>query len=1127
MPIRTPDGYLDITNATLRASEINTTSNVGIANSAPTHTLSVGNKLFVDDSAANVLTVSGNLVASTLKLGHIDLTPSYGLEHVANVMNTVSNVVQFTNTGTGFVSASNVGIGTTTTPAGLLDVVGAFRMRYQDMGLTKADIITGANSTNLTESGGVYTYVRSTASTTGNFLPNPSNIIPKVGQRYRVKITARSDYAGTIRYECPTLTTITTYDLTTDFKEYTWDFTATGTTMQFAVTTATGTTSQFNAFSIERLGVGFNVNPTSTNAPVQISGVTHFSDWVGIGTNTPIGTLDVRGAIIAPVIPFSSNQDAPYLVAGTPAYDGDPGNTGNWNLHGFEHRIKVNGSGVPRITVDDGNGNEVFTVVNGGKVGINTASPLQPLNVKGNGENPVIYMTDGTNNRYASGMGTHNVTNVGQRLDFYNGDSGANDTSLGSTNIRMSIDANGNVGIGTTNPLSTLQVGDGSGSSTGDAPGSLSLYGTGATKSNGDRPGLYHRALVGLGVWSDAHISFEVNGYNGGQLEAMRVNTSGYLGIGTASPVAYLDVYNPSHSTQYRETTQFRMSNAADQSGWTRLIFGQTSTNNGFIEASNQGNVKGNLNLQPYGGYVGIGTVNPGRALDIFTGNGSVPGLRLRRYTSGATYTDLRTADSPEGLAIHASDGNVTNIEVMRICGGSGGRVGIGTHDPKSALHVTAPMTYNNQNTVGVEMGVHINSYAGIELTSLSGHPSWVDFKTTTTNADFSERILGGGGHMELCTNAVERMRITSIGQVGIGTQSPAGTFDIQGTTAFDATTMLRVRNPASQYGRNQIIMVGRYEANNDAWSSTGARNGIIFKYQTSSSSSETYAWTMQSFPNGASNDFGFLSGQTSTPKMMLRGSNGHVGIGTDNPDQKLEVWGNIQASTHGNEAFFFESRGTIRMNWYSGGAWLGSGLHFTSAAIWPTDLNGSYSNNGIAFGNSSYRWSTIYSWNALNTASDDRLKHNEAEVVDALGTINKLKLLKYDKTSQMLDADYTGDLTDIPHIKEVGFIAQDVLEIPELSFLVSVPGDPEEEIKPGVKRGEGTYGLDYQGINNILVQAVQELSTKNDTLETKTTALETKLQEAETKITTLQAEKDALRSDISSLALRVTALES
>ena len=129
-------------------------------------------------------------------------------------------------------------------------------------------------------------------------------------------------------------------------------------------------------------------------------------------------------------------------------------------------------------------------------------------------------------------------------------------------------------------------------------------------------------------------------------------------------------------------------------------------------------------------------------------------------------------------------------------------------------------------------------------------------------------------------------------------------------------------------------------------------------------------------------------------------------------------------------------------------------------------------------------RWSTVYTNVNVNVSSDDRLKHNEEEVVDAIGTIKKLKLLKYDKTNVMLDADYNGDLTDAHHIKEMGFIAQSVLEIPELAFLVSVPGDPEEEIEPGVKRGVEPYGIQYQGINNLLVQAVQELSARVEALE-------------------------------------------
>jgi hypothetical protein len=156
-------------------------------------------------------------------------------------------------------------------------------------------------------------------------------------------------------------------------------------------------------------------------------------------------------------------------------------------------------------------------------------------------------------------------------------------------------------------------------------------------------------------------------------------------------------------------------------------------------------------------------------------------------------------------------------------------------------------------------------------------------------------------------------------------------------------------------------------------------------------------------------------------------------------------------------------------------------------------DHDSSYGNYNVDLGNNGSRWNQIY-YNGGILGSDDRLKHNEEEVVDALGTIKKLKLLKYDKTSKILDADFNGELGDIPHRKEMGFIAQSVNEIPELAFLVSVPGDPEEEIEPGLKRGVETYGLDYQGINNLLVQAVQELSAKNDALEARLLALEDKI---------------------------------
>jgi hypothetical protein len=260
MPIRAPEGYLDITNATLRASEIVTTSNVGIANANPTNTLSIGSNVFFEDTSSNAMTVRGNVVAEGIKLGFLQLLPSYDLELTANVGNSISNTVQFTNSTTGFVTSSNVGIGTNA-PDGLVDVGTVFKVKFGDSGATAADIITGYNSVGITESGGTYTYTRDTAANYGNFLPSTASYSPITGRRYRIKLTARSDFTGSIRLENPANgTVIASYDLTTSFTPYEWEFTATATTMYFRATITTGTTLQFNAFSMEVLEATANTD---------------------------------------------------------------------------------------------------------------------------------------------------------------------------------------------------------------------------------------------------------------------------------------------------------------------------------------------------------------------------------------------------------------------------------------------------------------------------------------------------------------------------------------------------------------------------------------------------------------------------------------------------------------------------------------------------------------------------------------------------------------------------------------------------------------------------------------------------------------------------------------------------
>ena len=260
MPIRAPEGYLDITNATLRASEIVTTSNVGIANANPTNTLSIGSNVFFEDTSSNLMTVRGNVVAEGIKLGFLQLLPSYDLELTANVGNSISNTVQFTNSTTGFITSSNVGIGTNA-PDGLVDVGTVLKVKFGNLGATAADIIEGYNTVDIVESGGTYTYTRDTAANYGNFLPSTALYSPITGRRYRVRLTARSDFTGSIRLENPANGAIVaSYDLTTTFTTYTWEFTSIATTMYFRATLTTGTTMQFNAFSMEVLEATANTD---------------------------------------------------------------------------------------------------------------------------------------------------------------------------------------------------------------------------------------------------------------------------------------------------------------------------------------------------------------------------------------------------------------------------------------------------------------------------------------------------------------------------------------------------------------------------------------------------------------------------------------------------------------------------------------------------------------------------------------------------------------------------------------------------------------------------------------------------------------------------------------------------
>ena len=155
--------------------------------------------------------------------------------------------------------------------------------------------------------------------------------------------------------------------------------------------------------------------------------------------------------------------------------------------------------------------------------------------------------------------------------------------------------------------------------------------------------------------------------------------------------------------------------------------------------------------------------------------------------------------------------------------------------------------------------------------------------------------------------------------------------------------------------------------------------------------------------------------------------------------------------------------------------------------------------------------------------SSDDRIKHNETLVENALETINKLKIQRYFKTDTIYDRSHQFELdnsgnpiTDEKYYHEIGIIAQEIKKIPELAFCVGGNEQEEETIIHYQKDSSGNDILDENGkpiveskekvmkdsplflnYNNIFcyhIKATQELNNKVAILESENAELKAEL---------------------------------
>lgn len=192
--------------------------------------------------------------------------------------------------------------------------------------------------------------------------------------------------------------------------------------------------------------------------------------------------------------------------------------------------------------------------------------------------------------------------------------------------------------------------------------------------------------------------------------------TNHRLGIGATSPGRKLDVVDASRASSF-EVGSFGTGASATQQ--IRMGYDTANPAYGWIQASNFGTASQNLVLQPVAGNVGIGTTSPSYKLDVQQlGGTTFSGARVYSTGSALAYLDIQSDNTTD------SSGAILRLISRNV-------------DDSTATPVDL-VKYNNGS-------FYVNN-------------------NETNAAAFTAFGVG----------ASERMRITSSGNVGIGTTIPA-----------------------------------------------------------------------------------------------------------------------------------------------------------------------------------------------------------------------------------------------------------------------------------------------------------------------------------------------------------------
>jgi hypothetical protein len=488
------------------------------------------------------------------------------------------------------------------------------------------------------------------------------------------------------------------------------------------------------------------------------------SGRVGIGTTAPDSILHIEGPASTHTtlrIESTTSGYDPTIVFASPA-----------NASG----IYLDDNDTNKLKFYTGYGKGVagkeITIDNEARLGIGTTAPTMPLSVQA-ASNAYAISMHGRSDGYSELYGASNDGST--KYSFLQSHSAqtklytlVNTPLLLGTNSteRMRIDSSGNVGIGSSSTDGRLKVSAASGS--GEV-GSIALYGNNGGAFGGSNVVRSKIESKTDGTAFGADMVFYTNDTSNAYQERMRITSSGNVGIGCSPPTGVrTKIKGLAEATNLATsaTSAALFIEPYSGSSWG-LGIGSVTGQKQYIQAvSAAGNGTKELLLQPFGGNVGIGTSSPSRQLSIYGTNDGYMSFNGGR----AGNHEFVVGTDSAGFIIYDETLDTYRLVIDQ----DSGNVGIGTYSPARKLVVENDASTSDNSSISI-----ISGNAGFAQLLLGDSDADVRGYLAYQNSDDS---------LQIGVNNSEAMRITSSGNVGIGTSSPNTVTNYTGLTLNNAT---------------------------------------------------------------------------------------------------------------------------------------------------------------------------------------------------------------------------------------------------------------------------------------------------------------------------------------------------